>query len=102
MTLKIPALAKQYVLLPIVATKDGATYTPTSDTVEAAIIPAGDTPVTGDFVAASWEPNTTSIRVLIGPGSTIGTLDAGYYDCYTRATDNPEIPVLLHGTIAII
>ena len=56
MTLKIPATSKQYVLLPVVATKDGATYTPTSDTVEVAIIPMGDTLTSGDFIAASWEP----------------------------------------------
>lgn len=96
------SLSKQYVLCPVHATRNGITYDPTSDTVEAAIVAAGTTVVDGDFVAASWEPNTTSVRVLVGPGTTIGTLAAGFYDAYTRTTDNPEIPVLAHGTFQVI
>lgn len=102
MTDKISALSLEYVLLPVVATINGVTADPTGDTVEAAIVVSGTTVTDNDFVAASWEPNTTSIRVLIGPTSTIGTLTAGHYDCYSRLADNPETPVLYHGTIQVI
>lgn len=101
MTERIPALSAEYVLLPIKATINGVSVSPTSDTVEAAIVAAGATLSSGDFVVASWEPNTTSVRVMIGPGTTIGQLAVGTYDCYSRITDNPETPVLYHGAIQV-
>ena len=98
----ISAQSIEYLLLPITAVKNGAAYTPTGDTVEAAVVASGTTVSDTDFVSASWEPNTTSVRVLIGPGTTVGTLAVGFYDVYTRIFDNPETPVLLHGTIQVI
>ena len=92
----------EYLLLPVIATKNGATYAPTGDTVEAAVVPSGDAVSDSDFVAASWEPNTTSVRVLVGPGTTVGTLAVGFYDVYSRIYDNPETPVLLHGTVQVV
>lgn len=98
----ISALSKQYVLCPVTATINGAAADPTSDAVEVAIVASGTAPVDGDFVAASWEPGTTSIRLLVGPDSAYGALDVGFYDVWSRTTDNPEIPVLPHGMLQVI
>lgn len=100
--LQLSTLSTEYLLLPLKATHNGAAYDPTGDTVQAAVVATGIAVANGDFVTASWEPNTTSVRVLVGPGTTIGTLAPGFYDAYSRITDSPEVPVLAHGTFQVI
>jgi hypothetical protein len=100
-------LATQYVFIPVQATKSGIAYNPTADTVQFAFMPqATQSPQVSDWVAASWDTNTTSViypysaRCLVGPAGTI-TLGLGTYYMYLKIADSPEIPVLLGGILQI-
>lgn len=75
---------------------------PTGDAVQMAVVPINTQPVT--WAAASWETinGVYYASVLIGPGSTIGTLAAGRYTVFVKITDSPEIPVLAAAGILTI
>jgi len=106
--LEISHLSTEYVLVPIAATTAGSTYNPTSDTVQFAFMPTPtQVPGVSDWVSGSWETVPTSIiypynaRVLVGPtGAT--ALTSGSYTMYMKITDNPEVPVLVVGTLGIM
>ena len=102
-------LATMYVFIPVKAsTLAGASYNPTSDSVAFAFAPTPTyVPQVSDWVSGSWDPDTTdsalypySAKCLVGPAGTI-TLGIGTYIIYTKVTDNPEIPVLICGQLAI-
>jgi hypothetical protein len=100
-------LATQYYLVPVNATKAGAAYNPTSDTVQFAFMPqATQVPGNTDWVSGSWDTNTSSVlfpynaKCLVGPSGTI-TLGIGTYYAYCKITDSPEIPVLVAGILQI-
>lgn len=40
-------------------------------------------------------------RLLVGPESTVGALTPGINRVYVRVTDNPEIPVVLAGSLVV-
>lgn len=106
-TLEVNHLGTEYVLIPVAASKSGAAYNPTADTVQFAFMPNSvQVPVTADWVTGSWETVPTNIiypynaRCLVGPsGSTALTL--GTYVMYVKITDNPEIPVIPAGQLVI-
>ena len=79
----------------------------TSDAVQFAFMPtAVQVPQVSDWVAGSWDIDTTNVlypysaKCLVGPGGTI-TLGIGTYVVYVKITDNPEIPVLIGGQLEI-
>lgn len=67
---------------------------PTQDTVQMAVTLQGAEPSV--WSAASW----TSVNgvyyatVLVGPGSSLGSLAVGTYSVWVKVTDTPEVPVL--------
>jgi hypothetical protein len=100
-------LSTQYVFIPVSATKSGVAYNPTGDTVQFAFMP-GATAVPGntDWVAGSWDTNTSSLlypysaKCLVGPAGTTNP-GIGTYVMYIRISDNPEVPVLIVGQLQI-
>ncbi len=100
-------LATMYVFIPFNVTKSGVPYNPTGDTVQFAFMPTPtQVPQVSDWVSGSWDTDTTSVlypysaKCLVGPAGTI-TLGIGTYIIYVKITDNPEIPVLIGGQLAI-
>ena len=100
-------LATMYVFIPFAATRSGLPYNPTGDAVAFAFMPTPtQVPGNTDWVAGSWDTDTTDIiypysaKCLVGPAGTI-TLGIGTYVIYTKVTDNPEIPVLITGQLQI-
>ena len=106
-TLGMSHLSTQYYLVPVSATKAGASYNPTSDTVQFAFMPqATQVPGNSDWVSGSWSTNTASVlypysaQCLIGPSGTTNP-GIGTYIVYVKITDSPEIPVLIAGELQI-
>ena len=100
-------LSTQYYLVPIAATRLGAPYNPTGDTVAMAFMPTPtQVPGSGDWVSGSWDTSTASVlypysvKCLIGPAGTV-TLGIGSYITYVKVTDSPEIPVFVAGQLQI-
>ena len=100
-------LSTEYVLVPVSAAKSGASYNPTADTVQFAFMPtATQVPQVSDWVSGSWDTDSGNVlypysaKCLVGPSGTI-TLGIGNYVIYLKITDNPEIPVLVGGQLAI-
>lgn len=101
---KIPIITREYYRVPVSLTVNGAVIDPTSLTVEWAIVLAGATPLTGDWIAGSWETLTAGptylARVLVGDATTNFPIDQGImYDAWIRITDTPERPARLVGQI---
>lgn len=98
MPVTLSTASLEYVRVPVSATVNGAAVDPTSDTVKFAFKSDGTTPVSGDFVAGSWETAVTGTvttylaRCLVGPSGTT-TLAAGTYQIWVKVTDNPEVPI---------
>ena len=100
-------LATMYVFVPFAATKSGVPYNPTGDTVVFAFMPTPtQVPQVSDWVAGSWDTDTTQViypysaKALVGPAGTI-TLGIGNYVVYIKVTDSPQIPVLVAGHLQI-
>jgi hypothetical protein len=88
---KVSSGSKEYIFADV----GNAPQDPTSFPVKVAIIPVGTKPVTGDFVTADWDPESTyAARLMIGPGSTFGELEVGSYLVYTRIDGSVEDPEL--------
>jgi hypothetical protein len=106
-TIGMSHLSLKYYIVPVAATKAGAPYNPTGDTVQFAFMPtATQVPGSGDLVAGSWDTNQYSIlfpynaKCLVGPGGTI-TLGIGTYIVYQKTTDLSEIPFDIVGQLQI-
>lgn len=106
-TIGMSHLSTQYVLVPVTATKAGVAYNPTGDSVQFAFMPtATQVPGSGDWVAGSWQTDTSSLlypylaQCLVGPSGTV-TLGIATYVMYVKITDNPEVPVLIAGQLQI-
>jgi hypothetical protein len=100
-------LSTQYVFIPVSATKSGIAYNPTGDAVAFAFMPgATAVPQVSDWVAGSWDTNTSSViypysaKCLVGPTGTTNP-GIGRYYMYLKITDSPEIPVLIAGLLEI-
>jgi hypothetical protein len=104
---QITSLSTQYVFVPVQVTKAGAAYNPTADPVQFAFAPTVFyVPQDSDWVDGSWQTISTSLiypynaQCLVGPsGATV--LTSGNYVIYVKVTDDPEIPVLTAGSLAI-
>ncbi|NUW45558.1 hypothetical protein [Nonomuraea rhodomycinica] len=93
MATKIPSVSVEYLKVPITGPSDVTLYT-----VQMAVIPDGQDPVTLDWKAAIWLG--TNAAVLIGPGATI-PLSEGTYRVWVKISASPETPVLDAGLINI-
>jgi hypothetical protein len=99
-------LSTEYILIPVQATKGGASYNPTSDVVQFAFMPTPtQVPQVTDWVSGSWDTSANAIypynaKCLVGPSGTV-TLGIGTYTVYVKITDNPEIPVLIGATLQV-
>lgn len=105
--LLISHLSTEYVLVPVQATKSGASYDPTSDPVQFAFMPNNvQQPVTDDWVNGSWDTDSANIiypysaKCLVGPSGDI-FLAQGSYVIYVQIFDNPETPVLTGGILVV-
>jgi hypothetical protein len=105
--LGISQLSTQYISVPVTAAKNGSAYNPTGDAVQFAFMPtATQVPQSGDWVNGSWisVPSNVlypySAQALIGPSGTANP-GIGTYIIYLKITDDPEIPVLIAGQLAI-
>ena len=106
-TIGMSQLSTQYVFIPVTATKSGIPYNPTGDAVVFAFMPtATKVPQVSDWVAGSWDTNTSSVlfpysaKCLVGPSGIINP-GIGRYYMYIKITDNPEVPVLIAGLLEI-
>lgn len=64
-----------------------------------------------DWYPAVWVGSTSMVngkytrdcRVLVGPEAGVlgPALDVGTYTVYAHLTDNPEVPVLVSGTLSV-
>ena len=100
-------LSTQYIFIPVLATKSGLPYNPTSDVVQFAFAPTATyVPQNADWQTGSWDTDSTNVlypysaKCLVGPAGTI-TLGIGTYVIYLRITDNPEVPVLVAGQLQV-
>lgn len=97
--MRISVLSKVYVPAEVSARDSGSVVDLSADVVQMAFPVSEVAPVSGDWKAAAWETDTTSVpprylaRCLVGPGGTV-TLTAGLYDIWVKVTHSPEIPAL--------
>ena len=95
--LSISSASRQYVRVPI---SEATGADPTTDPVSLSFPTTGVEPTV--FVVGNWRTvgGIHYAQALVGPGGSI-TLPVGFYDVYVQITDNPEIPVLLAGTVEV-
>lgn len=105
----IPALSKQYVIIPIEGKDDNGVIDPTPFPVEFAFLPQDEIPaVSTIWYAAEWFtevrdflPNIYKAKVLIGPSGQVA-LTAGSWDVWVRVTHTLETPIEKADTILIV
>lgn len=107
-TIGISHLSTEYVLIPISATKNGAAYNPTGDTVKFAFMPtATQVPQNTDWVLGTWDTTSGNpiypynAKCLVGPNGGTINLTIGTYVVYVQISDSPEQPVLIGGQLQI-
>lgn len=99
MGVRISTLDLQYVPAEVTVRDAGTVPNLSTDTVQMAFPVAEVAPVSGDWKAATWETDATSVpsrylaRCLVGPGGTV-TLAAGVYDVWVKITHTPELVVI--------
>ena len=98
-------LDTSYVQVPVQALVNGEAYNPTTDVVEMAFMAAWGIPADRDWNPASWTDSTVPgiylAQCLVGPSGGV-VLAVGTYDVWVQIIDNPEVPVMNTGTLAII
>lgn len=94
--MRISALALQYVPAQVVLRESGVYPNISTDAVRMAFPVAEVAPIAGDWKAATWETDATTVptryiaRCNVGPGGTV-TLAAGLYDVWVEVTHAPEL-----------
>lgn len=93
---------KEYIRIPVYATKAGVDYDPTDNTVEFGFCDASDAEhhPTLTWYAGSWETvdGIHYAKFLVGVGYVP---TAGTYAAYVQITDNPEVPVKFAGLLEV-
>ncbi|SES21129.1 hypothetical protein [Lentzea albida] len=75
----------------------GTAVNPTGYTVTVAVVPESTvTPTSGDYKVATWQTGArgTFAVLLVGPGSSVGTLAPGNYKLWAKVSASPETPVV--------
>ena len=98
-------LSTQYVQVPVTAFGTAGTYNPAGDPVAFAFVPV-TYPVTepASWATGSWAtyPGPAYYaQCLVGPANGGTALSIGLYSIVVKITDDPEVPVLWPGTLAI-
>ena len=107
--LSIYAQSTQYVEVPV---SNAQGVNPTSDTVQFAFLgPYGNVSqareavpsATTTYYSGSWVSTVAPYvaKCLVGPAGGGVTLGAGCYLVVLKVTDNPEVPVLFCGPMAV-
>ncbi len=91
MSIQLSSLSVQEIKVPVVV---AGIPDVTVTTVQMAVSPAGQDPT--NWVAAAWDALTPpNAYVLVGPGTSIGTLNKGQlYEAHVKISSSPEAPVL--------
>lgn len=99
----LPAVSREYLYLPGITAFDSLspdhTTDPTTLPVQVALTTDND-PVEADWINAEWV-DTTTARILTGPGGTI-TPAVGVYQIWLRVTGAVEQPERRVGTLRVI
>jgi len=92
----MPWQSREYLKPPIGGPADLATLP-----VEVALLPSGQDPEPGDWLAAEWitEGGQLKARILIGSGTLLPLTKGITYQVWVRITAEPEIPLLKPGTV---
>lgn len=104
--LELSVVSREYVRVPVRAQAAGLLVDPSADAVAMAFLAGQAAPESGDWLAASWDVDSTVTparywaQCLVGPGGTV-ELAAGVYSVWVRVTDAPEIPVRRAGQLRI-
>jgi len=95
-SLTIPWQSKEYLKAPVAGPADLESLPP-----EMALLPSGQDPTPGDWLAAEWiiEGGQLKAMILIGPGTLLPLTKGLVYQVWVRVTAEPEIPVLKPGTV---
>lgn len=98
-------LDTSFVQVPVQAIVDGKSYDPTADVVKLAFMAGWALPGSGDWHAGQWSTSAAAgiylAQCLVGPGTGGLNLAAGTYTVWVQITDNPEVPVINAGTLAV-
>jgi hypothetical protein len=104
-TLTKSHLDTSYVQVPVQAILDGEAYDPTADVVQLAFMANWGQPTGEDWHAGSWSTSTAPgiylAQCLVGPANDGVNLTVGTYTIWVQITDDPEVPVIVAGTLAI-
>lgn len=101
----ISRLSVEFIIVPVNAVFDGATFNPTGDIVQFAFtVGYGSQPQT--WYVGSWDANPVqgiwyNAKILVGPSISAVTLAPGTYTVWVKITDNPEVPVRQAGSLII-
>lgn len=96
----ISSLSKEYIIVPVETSPGGESIHTGVASVEFAFPQVGE-PTT--WFNGEWQTvgQKTYARVLVGPGSTVGTLGDGTYVVWLRVTQNPETVVRPAGLLKV-
>ncbi len=111
-TLTQLAASTEPIQLQVVATANGAPYSPASDPVSIAFVPVTSPPGSPDptsmeWNTASWEtdpgnPPTYWATILVGPLNGGVNLAVGSYQVVVKVTDDPAVPVKAGAYLTIV
>lgn len=107
--LSIYATSTQYIEVPVTNSQG---INPTNDAVRFAFLgPYSNTSqansaiptTTTTYYTGEWQSDTSPYlaAVLVGPTGGVVALTAGVYLIVVKITDNPEVPVLYSGVVAV-
>lgn len=104
-TLTKSRLDTSYVQVPIQAIFNGEAYDPMGDVVQLAFMTSWALPSDADWNTGAWSVSTAPgiylAQCLVGPSNGGVDLDVGTYTIWVQITDDPEIPVINAGTLAV-
>jgi hypothetical protein len=91
--MRISELSLQYVKVRLDVYQAGLLTDTTTAPVAFSFVEPGTAPV--EWNDGDWEAygDKQFARVMVGPGSDVGSLSAGSWDVYLKVTTSPEIPV---------
>lgn len=96
--MKISALSKETVLIPVQEIVGGSAVDVTTNPVQIAFMADTVDPTATDWLTAGWEINTLSgdydATIIVGPGGTVTLVKNHTYRPWVRVTTPDERPVL--------
>jgi len=102
--LEIQSQSVEFVRFPVTATKAGAAYDPTADTVKVTFSETETLAADATWHDGSWEAGVGCpwfARCLVGPSPGVVELTAGTWWAFVKITDSPEVPVIKAGPLEV-